>query len=73
MPFIKALRSCISQCNHTKEEKHCTFFGQYTLRHENETFKFPGEGRKNTLKSIPWLKGQSAESLRHSNVREIRL
>ena len=39
--------------NYTKEEKHFTFFGQYTLRHENEISKFPGEGRKITVKSIP--------------------
>ena len=33
---------------YTKEEKHCTFFEQYTSREENETSKFPGEGRENT-------------------------
>ena len=41
------------------------------IRDENETSKFAGEGRKKTLNSIPWR--QSAESLRHSNVRQIRL
>ena len=33
---------------YTKEEKHCTFFEEYTSREENETSKFPGEGRENT-------------------------
>ena len=35
--------------------------------------KFPGEGRKNALKNIPWRQNQPTESLRHSNVRRIRL
>ena len=30
-------------------KKHRTFFGEYTSRDENETCKFPGEGRKNIL------------------------
>ena len=42
----------IFQCSYTKEEKHCTFFGQYTSKDENETSKFPAEGMKNTLTSI---------------------
>ena len=55
------------------QRKKTTFFGQDTSRHEKETIKLSGEGRKNTLKSIPWGQSQSAESLRHSNVRGIRL
>ena len=43
------------------------------IRDENETSKFAGEGRKKTLKSTPWRQSQSAESLRHSNVGQIRL
>ena len=42
----------IFQCSFTKEEKHCTFFGQFVSRDVNETSKFPGEERKNTLKRI---------------------
>ena len=61
----------IFQCSYTKGKKHCTFFGQYTSRDENKTSKFSGEGRKNTLKSIPLPQSQSAESLRHSSVRGI--
>ena len=38
------------------------------IRDENETSKFAGEGRKKTLKSIPWRQSQSAESLRHSTL-----
>ena len=53
------------------KKKNWTFFGQYTSRDQNERSKFPGEGRKNTLKSISWRQSQSAESLRHSNVRGI--
>ena len=34
-------------------QRNCTFFGQYTLRDENETSKFPVEARRNTLKNIP--------------------
>ena len=41
-----------------QRRKALHFFGQYTSRDENETSKFPGEGRKNTLKSIPWRQSQ---------------
>ena len=37
----------------TKEEKYCTFFEQYASSDENETSKFPGEGRKNFV--VPTL------------------
>ena len=58
---------CAVSC--TKEEKHCTFFGQYTSRDENETSKFPGEGRKNTLKAFP---GAKANQLNHYVVQRKR-
>ena len=55
-----------------QRRKTLHFFWQYTSRDENETSKFPGEGRKNTLKSISWRQSKWARSLRRSNVREIR-
>ena len=55
------------------KKKNIAHFLTLTSRYENETSKFSGERRKNTLKSIPWLQSQSIESLRHFNVRGIRL
>ena len=49
----------IFQCSYTKEEKHCTFFGQYTWRDENETSNFPGRIQ---LKIFP---GAKANQLSH--------
>ena len=67
------INSTFSDAVIPKKKNIALFFGQYTSRDENETSKFPGEGRKNTLKSIPWRQSQSAKSLRRSNVRRIRL
>ena len=67
------INSTFSDAVIPKKKNIALFFGQYTSRDENETSKFPGEGRKNTLKSIPWRQSQSAKSLRRSNVRGIRL
>ena len=55
------------------KKKIIAHFGTLTSRYENETSKFSGERRKNTLKSIPWRHSQSVESLRHFSVRGIRL
>ena len=49
------------------------FLGGDTSRDKNGTSNFPVEEEKNKLKSIPWHQSQSAESLRHSNVRGIWL
>ena len=71
---VQNVNSTYSNSVIPKEKKNiCTFFREYTSRDQTETSKFPGEGRKNTLKSIPWRQSQSAKSLCRSNVRGIQL
>ena len=56
-----------------QRRKILIFVGQNAFRDQNERSKFPGEGWKNTLKSLLWSQSQSAKSLCRPNVRGIRL
>ena len=48
----QSINSTFPNATIPKKKKYFTFLGQYTLTHENDTSKFPGEGRNKALKSI---------------------